>query len=200
MNQTTTNLEDMNKFDNSLGNRTIKKNRTETQNDRRIISNYQTQTQIDRRKSRQDSYSDDDEGYDFVNADENSRVDTMHAPNTILSPEPVIRELYPRDSIRSKNRSVNGESFLSPSMRSMHENYLQGEKNPKNNRHSIYRRQLPNSRTSELNQKISEYIQAEIEIMKQHGNIFNKLSIMHNRKIKPNSRLFEQFYMVGPSN
>ena len=39
----------------------------------------------------------------------------------------------------------------------------------------------------------------EIEHMKAHSNIFQKLSLIHKRKVKPTSRLFEQFYLVGPS-
>lgn len=51
-----------------------------------------------------------------------------------------------------------------------------------------------------VNSQVNQFIQSEIEEMKNHGNIFHKLSRIHKRKIKPNSRLFEQFYLVGPSS
>ena len=47
--------------------------------------------------------------------------------------------------------------------------------------------------------QIQDYILNDIEQMKTHSNIFKKLSIIHKRRIKPISRLFEQFYLVGPS-
>ena len=51
-----------------------------------------------------------------------------------------------------------------------------------------------------LNNQINLFIQNEIDDMKQHSNIINKLSLLHKQQIKPNSRLFEQFYLVGAGN
>ena len=67
-----------------------------------------------------------------------------------MSPDPINRDLFPRDSIRSKNRSVNKvESFLSPSA------VLNMQ--PKNNRHSIYRNELNHVSREILNGKICNY-------------------------------------------
>ena len=141
---------------------------------------------------------DEEQEFEFIDHDENARIEA------IQSPSPIIRDVYPRDSIRSQNRSSVGaeDSFFSPTrVQSMHGKFLKSDKNPKNNRHSIYRNEMLQTRKAMPSPaaQMEEYILNEIEHMKAHSNIFQKLSLIHKRKVKPTSRLFEQFYLVGPS-
>ena len=129
----------------------------------------------------------DNDTYDYSD-DEDHHHDA--AVNKFLSPNTSARDICPRDSIRSKNRSVQMDDFeiLSPSrVQNNMGKLLKSDRNAKNNRHSIYRNEMLQTQQSIINQ----FIQNEIEEMKNHSNVFNKLSIIHKRKIKPNSRLFE---------
>ena len=141
----TSGIEDLPQFENTME---LSKNSKSAQLQQRkhLVKQYQTQISRVKKGDKGFELSEDEEHeFEFIDHDENARVDA------IQSPSPIIRDVYPRDSIRSQNRSSVGaeDSFFSPTrVQSMHGKFLKSDKNPKNNRHSIYRNEMLQTRAA----------------------------------------------------